>query len=105
MPFNTNVNQGMIKKCESCPCQNGDIKHLIFNCLFSQRLWKKLNSILNLDVSLKHVIVCFYLEKKIKNCIFKYNYITCRMKKKSCNTVLNFIKNSLSKEIYLMLNF
>lgn len=34
MPFNTNVNQGMIKKCESCPCQNGDIKHLIFNCLF-----------------------------------------------------------------------
>lgn len=44
------------------------------------------------------------LEKKIKNCIFKYNYITCRMKKKSCNTVLNFIKNSLSKEIYLMLN-
>lgn len=43
-------------------------------------------------------------KKKSKNCIFKYNYITCRMKKKSCNTVLNFIKNSLSKEIYLMLN-
>lgn len=44
-------------------------------------------------------------KKKIKNCIFKYNYITCRMKKKkSCNTVLNFIKNYLSKEIYLMLN-
>lgn len=64
MPFNTNVNQAMIKKCESCLCQKGDIKHLIFDCLFSQRLWKKLNSILNFDISLKHVIVCFYLEKK-----------------------------------------
>lgn len=64
MPFNTNVNQGMIKKCESCPCQKGDIKHLIFDCLFSQRLWKKLNSILNFDISLKHVIVCFYFGKK-----------------------------------------
>lgn len=42
MPFNTNVNQAMIKKCESCLCQKGDIKHLIFDCLFFTKIVEKI---------------------------------------------------------------
>lgn len=92
-------------KCEFCPCEKEDIKHLIFECLSVQRLWQKLNSILNFDVCWKHIII--FRKKKIKNCVFKYNYIiiyvsfviykykmTCRMKEnfQSCNTLLIFFQ-------------
>lgn len=95
--------------CELCPCEKKDIKHLLFDCLSVQRLWQKLNSILNFDVCWKHIIIGFYLEKNSKTVflntiisyvsyvIYKYK-MTCRMNEnfQSCNTLLKFFKRSLS---------
>lgn len=59
------------------PWKNEDIKHIIFDSSSSQRLWKKLNSILNIDLFLKRIILGFYLEKfqKLHNTFMSYCYL------------------------------
>lgn len=78
-------------------------------CLSVQRLGEKLNSILNFDLGWKHIIICFYLDKK-NTSIFEYNNIMYRLwflrikwhvegKKKQIQSVHTHSPRIVSKEI------
>lgn len=59
-----------VAKCEFCGYEDKGIRQLLSDCLFVQRLWQNLNSILNFYLWWKHSIVGFYLRKKYSYIIF-----------------------------------
>ena len=63
-------------KCKSCISQIQNAKHLMFECMNVQNVWKVASCWLNFDILWKHIVVGFYLDKsettKIYNSFVSY---------------------------------
>ena len=70
--WNTNITN----KCKSCISQIENAKHLIFECINIQNIWKVASSCLNIEILWKHIVVGFYLDRiertKIYNSFVSY---------------------------------
>lgn len=50
--------------CNLCKTTE-NTKHLLFKCKNVEHIWKTLGSFLVIDINWKHIILGFYLEKKL----------------------------------------
>lgn len=105
-------------KCDYCDISNEDIKHLIFYFDNVKQIWHDLNNALNVTVKWKHVVIGFYVETNPKVLLYNtiisyiafkiYKFkIGCRIKNE-CQDSYNlkqFVKNSLYKDMDIMLDF
>ena len=58
-------------------------KHLIFECVNIQNIWKILSAAIRFDIQWKHIVIGFFLEYNEKVSIFNniISFIACRIYK------------------------
>ena len=69
--------------CTMCPDTIENTKHLIFECLNIQNIWKILSAAIRFDIQWKHIVIGFCLEYNEKVSIFNniISFIACRIYK------------------------
>ena len=99
--WNTNTTN----KCKSCISEIENAKHLIFECINVQNIWKVASSCLNFDILWKHIVVGFHLDRsettKLYNSFVSYiayRIYKSKMLRKALNHTVNFKQNE-RKEI------
>ena len=104
-------------KCNMCN-DTEDIKHLLYDCIHVQYVWKTLSLVLSFEVQWKHVILGFYFEQNSKLCflntvisflafkIYKYK-MYCRLQNKveQESMLVSYVKNNLINNCTVLLKF
>ena len=69
--------------CTMCPDTIENTKHLIFECVNIQNIWKILSAAIRFDIQWKHIVIGFCLEYNEKVSIFNniISFIACRIYK------------------------
>ena len=102
--WNTNTTN----KCKSCISEIENAKHLIFECINVQNIWKVASRYLNFDILWKHKVGGFYLDKsettKIYNSFISYIAYRIYKSKMYCrieqiDETCTFIKDHVKKNI------
>ena len=92
------------------------IKHLLYDCIHVQFVWKMLSLVLSFNVQLKHVILGYDFEQNSKVCflntvisilafkIYKYK-MYCRLQNKveQESMLVSYIKNNLINNCAILL--
>ena len=61
--------QDISSKCNSCPNDIENCKHLIFDCSNVNDIWNLISSSLKFEISWKHIVIGFYQETNDKTSV------------------------------------